>query len=229
MLETKIRIGQILINRQKEENLTPLENLFPLPKNLITAENLLYAQNHINYPSFIHILEQRSQTLYYSNKENHKPLLSQTIFIKETFLSIPKHNPLLLRTLPETPIFLNHEHHIENPIKFLEKAEQDFKRPIKEREIYIIEPNGIPTRLSINPFNPLLNWLFLDQSDNFIACAEKHGLKELLFYFPNEKANPFIRGLWITPLNDPRAPPIKEDKITLGAYRYGSEFLYCTT
>ena len=225
MLE--IKINQMIINRQRKDNLTPLENLFPLQKNLITAQNLLYAQNHVNYLSFTNTIKQGVQTLTYP-KGNRKLLLSQTIFIKETFLSIPKYNPLLLRSFPGTPIFSKCEHRIENPEKFLEISQQNLKKPIREREIYQIEQNKTFQKLSINPLDPLLEWLFLDQSDNFIACAKKHEWREVFFHFPPEEANPYIRGLWLSPLNDYRAYPLKEEKVTPGAYRYGSEFLYYT-
>lgn len=235
MIELSFRVNDLHITRKGggEKGETPLtrEELFPLPENLISAQHLIYAQNHINYPlrcfikSRVNISSSKHKP---EHREKVKHLLTEMIMVRETLLSVGKYT-LLLRSLPEIPTLRSNEHHITNPEKYLQKAFQDQEKPIQAREVYLTENPSCPKKLSLEPLNPLLNWLFLNQADNLVACAKKNEWKEALFYIPQIEQEPYIRGLWITPLNDHRDPPSKESAITIGAYRYGSEFLHCTT
>ncbi len=234
MRELSFRVNDLHITRkgegEKGEIPITLDGLFPLPENLISAQELFYIQNHINYPSLRYFIKPLSNNPSSKDREKHrekmKHLLAETIFVRETFLSIDGY-ALLLRSLPEIPTLLGNEHRITNPKSYLQKALQDQEKPIQEREVYLIKNPSCPKKLSLEPLDLLLNWLFLNQANNLITCAKKHEWKEALFYIPQSEQQPYIRGLWITPLNDHRDPPIKENTITIGAYRYGSEFLHC--
>ncbi len=236
MIELSFKVNDLRITRKGkgEKGETPLtrDELFPLLENLISAQHLLYAQNHTNYPLLapINLSSNNPPSKHrYEHKEKIKHLLAEMILVRETFLSVGDY-ALLLRSLPEIPTLLGNEHRITNPEKYLQKAFRDQEKPVQGREVYLIENTGNPKRLSLDrsrPLDPLLNWLFLNQADNLVACAKKQGWKEVLFYVPRKEQQPYVRGLWITPLNDSRDPPAKENAITIGAYRYGAEFLYC--
>lgn len=232
MIELSFKVNNLHITRkgggEKGEKPLTLDELLPLAEHLISAQYLLYIQNHINYPSFRYFIKSELNNNFPEYKEKVKYLLGEMIMVRETLLSIGDYT-LLFRSLPEMPTLRNNEHYIQNPKNHLQKALRDQEKPIQDREVYLIENSSCPKKLSLEPLDPLLRWLFLNQADNLVGCAKKHGWKEVLFYIPQSKQEPYVRGLWITPLNDHRDPPAKERAITIGAYRYGSEFLYCAT
>lgn len=239
----EVKIGNLTITRASKEKapISPLVACEAFKKEnieLISARDLVYAQNHINNPRII----KREDGSTLSIKSPKEIVLNHTILIKETLIVTPYSCSYPYIFTRESLHFQNlneantqaKDYCLAGELKVhLEKAEKEQQKPLEERAMLILDTSALVIHLvKERKSTDLAKWLFQDQLEFLYACLEKHRTKEFLFYGVETRDRdqniPFIRGLWLSPINDERDPP-KKDIPSLGSYRLGYDHFYASS
>lgn len=252
----EIQIGNLLITHTSrgETPISPTEETLEriTARDLIYAQNHVNIPRFISRKD-----KTIKKISPYQKEKKDPPriLLNRAIMIKESVIVMPASSPhsyLFVRNYPDHSFSPLQRPTVKKMRKILTttskaqdyflkereytpyflQAEIEQQKPLEERLMYFLnDPSPHIPLITNNESTDLAKWLFQDQLNTVKILLQKHNHHQLLFYGVEKNIRssdlPFIRFLWMTPINDERDPP-KNDIPIIGSYRFGCDYFYAS-